>query len=280
MNRQETKPPRTVFFHDERTDDFAGVSRKTPVVDASFPYLPKNPIWRLASFAVYRLIMTPFAYLYCKLRFGLRVVNRRAIRSSGRQGAFVYGNHTLLAGDAFIPSLVSFPRKTHVVVHADNLAVPATRGFIRMCGAIPVPTKLSGMRAFSNALEKRNLQRHTVQIYPEAHIWPYYTGIRPFESTSFHYPVAFGAAAYAATTTYQKRRIGRTPRVTVYVDGPFYPDASLPPRERERELRDRIYGVMVERAAEHSTYSPVRYVREEGAADILTKEREATASDC
>ncbi len=266
MNRQVSRAPRTVFFHDERHDDFAGVSKETPTIDATFPYLPKNPLWNLAAFVVYRLIMTPFAFLYCKLRFGLRVVNRKALRKSGRQGAFVYGNHTLLAGDAFIPTLTSFPRRTYVVVHADNLATPGTRNFIRMCGAIPVPTKLSGMRAFSNALEKRNLQGHTVQIYPEAHIWPYYTGIRPFESSSFHYPVTFGAAAYAATTTYQKRRFRRTPRVTVYLDGPFHPDPTLPLREQERDLRDRIHAIMTARAAEHSTYSPVRYVRAETAA--------------
>ena len=251
-----------IYYRDEQHDEFSGIDRKPYEIDATYPYLRKNLIWKLAEFLVYRVIMTPFAYLYCKLKFHARICNRKVLRQASRQGLFLYGNHTLKAWDAFFPSLVSFPRKTKVVVNSDNLSVPLTRRWIEMSGAVPVPTKLSGMRSFLNALEKSVLLGHSIQIYPEAHIWPYYTGIRSFPSSSFRYPVRFDAPVFCTTTTFQAPKHGKTPRVTVYVDGPFYADSHLTDREKEHQLRDRVYQTMCERAKK-SSYEPIRYVKKE-----------------
>ncbi len=50
-----------------------------------------------------------------------------------------------------------------------------------MLGALPVPDSISEYKKFSKAYKKRISDGHPVVIYPEAHVWPYYTGIRPFE---------------------------------------------------------------------------------------------------
>ncbi|MFR0795204.1 MAG: hypothetical protein ACLSHG_01460 [Oscillospiraceae bacterium] len=39
-------------------------------------YEHPSPVWQALAFVVYRLIMTPFLFLYCKLVFGLRIENR------------------------------------------------------------------------------------------------------------------------------------------------------------------------------------------------------------
>lgn len=258
MRRRERE---IIYYDDECNDDFAGVDRSRIEIDEHFPYLHKSRLWNAAAAVVYRGVMTPVAYLWCKLRFGLRVKNRRAIKLAERgQGCFLYGNHTLLAGDAFIPNLVTFPRRTFVVVGSENLSSRGTRNWIQMSGALPLPTKLSGLRAFLLAMETRVGQGSCICIYPEAHVWRYYTGIRPFGADSFRYPVRMGVPSFCTTVTYSKRRFLRTPRVTVYVDGPFYPDESLPARARAQALRDQIYQTMCRRA-EESTYSPIQYVK-------------------
>ena len=259
---------RTVYYHDELNDDFAGIQRTTIRVGADFPYLHQSRLWNIAAFVVYRLIMTPFAYLYSKFKFHLRIVGRDKLKATRGQGIFLYGNHTLMAGDAFIPNLVTFPRRTYVVVNADNLSVKGARNWIQMSGAIPLPTELGGMRAFLNALETRIAQGNCVQIYPEAHVWPYYTEIRPFGTAAFRYPARLNCPIYCTTTTFQKKRFGKTPHVTVWLDGPFFPDPALSSRDREKQLRDQVYNTMCERA-KNSTYSPVEYVRiEDGEASV------------
>ena len=58
-----------VYYHDPLHDDFAptnGHIRPKPI-GADFPYEHPSPIWQAFAFVVYRLIMTPFLFLYCKL---------------------------------------------------------------------------------------------------------------------------------------------------------------------------------------------------------------------
>ncbi len=254
-----------MVYYESLSQEFSGIERKPFEVDGSYPYRKRNVLWRLASFFAYRVVMTPFAYLYSKIKFGLRIENRKLFKETRGKGVFMYGNHTLMAGDAFFPSLVAFPKKTVVVVKSDNLAVSATRWWIELCGAIPIPTKHSGMRRFLDAIEKSILLEHSVMIYPEAHIWPYYTGIRPFGCEAFRYPVKFDAPVYCTTVTYQNPKRGKTPRITVYVDGPFYKDSTLSDRENAHRLRDLVYSAMCERA-KNSTYEAIRYLPEKDQA--------------
>lgn len=103
---------KTIYYHDPLHDDFAptnGHIRPKPI-GADFPYEHPSPVWQALAFVVYRLIMTPFLFLYCKLVFGLRIENRKALRELP-SGYFLYGNHTNTLADAFIPTLLAFPRR-------------------------------------------------------------------------------------------------------------------------------------------------------------------------
>ena len=111
-------------------------------------------------------------------------------------------------------------------------------------------------------VERRIGEGHGVVIYPEAHIWTYYTGIRPFRDDPFYYPVKLGAPVFCFTNTYQKRGKGSKSRIVTYIDGPFYPDSKLPRREQKKELRDRVWACMCERAKE-SNVERIRYVKRE-----------------
>ncbi len=257
------KKERVIEYDDELNEEHSGIKRNPLRIGADFPYIHNSRLWNITAGIVYRGIMTPIAFLYSKIKFSVRIVGAEKLRQSRLQGCFVYGNHTLMAGDAFIPNLVSFPRRTYVVVNADNLSLRGTRNWIQMSGALPIPNELSGMRPFLSAMETRLHEGHCIMIYPEAHIWPYYTGIRPFGATSFRYPAKLNAPVFCTTVTYSRRRIGKTPRVTVYVDGPFETDSALPIREREKQLRDTVYEAMCNRA-QNSSYARIEYRKKKG----------------
>ncbi len=264
MNRTATpragQPKKIIYYRGDINEELSGITKNTITIGERFPYLHKNPLWNIAAAVVYRLIMTPFAFVYSKLKFSYRIIGKKRLKEVKKTGAFLYGNHTMMAGDAFLPSMVTFPKRAYVVVNADNLSTPGTKNWVQMSGALPIPTEFSGMRHFLNAMEKRILQEHCIMIYPEAHIWPYYPDIRPYGSGSFRYPVKYDAPAFAVTTTFSQKKHGKTPKVTLYVDGPFYPDKTLPPREREKALHAAVYSAMCERA-KNTTYSPYEYVK-------------------
>ena len=73
---------KTVYYHDPLHDDFAptnGRIRPKPI-GADFPYEHPSPVWQALAFVVYRLVMTPFLFLYCKLVFGLRIREHRTVQ--------------------------------------------------------------------------------------------------------------------------------------------------------------------------------------------------------
>ncbi|MDE6584337.1 MAG: hypothetical protein K2K15_02945 [Anaeroplasmataceae bacterium] len=129
-----------------------------------------------------------------------------------------------------------------------------------MIGALPIPNRYSGMRSFKQAIHQHITKKHVIMIYPEGHVWPYYTKIRPFVSTSFSYPLIEGAPVYCFTVTYQKGWI-RT-HITAYVDGPFYASSGDDSKKQMEELRNQVFEKMKERSR-WSTFEKRIYRRKE-----------------
>ena len=253
------KPKRVIYYTDELNDDFSGSKVKPKHIGPKYKYISNNPIYKFLAFIAYRIIATPIAFMHKWIR-GVKYENKQVLKKFKGKGYFVYANHTNMASDVLSPHLISFPTKTYMVVASENMNVPIIGGTTKMLGAIPLPSTLEGMRNFVNAMEKRVVQGHPVIIYPEAHIWPYYTGIRPFKSTSFRYPVKFQDASFCYTTTYQQNGKKKKPKIVIYVDGPFYPNKLLDLKAQQEDLRDRIYNCMLERS-KNSNFKYYDYVK-------------------
>jgi hypothetical protein len=196
-----------------------------------------------------------------KIKFQHKCVNKRVLKKYKRNGYFMYGNHTLMAGDAFIPHLINFPKKTYIVVHPDNVSVKVSRPIVEMCGALPLPDTLTASKNFLSAMNRRIKSGGIIQIYPEAHIWPYYIGIRNYSSASFRYPIKMNYPVFVVTNTFHKRKFSKVPKIITYIDGPFLPDLTLPPKQQELKLRDMVYSAMKSRS-EENTYQVIEYQRE------------------
>lgn len=262
MSKQDKLPIKTVYYKDENKDEFSSANIKAKKIDNNYVYISKKPLWKIGRFIAYRIIATPIAFIYSKLYLGQRVKNKRVLKGYRKKGFFLYVNHTQQIGDAFLPNVALFPKSVYMIVHPDNVSMPLFGRVTPYLGAIPTPTTFSAMRKFRNAVEKRILEGNCITVYPEAHIWPYYTGIRNFPATSFSFPSEFDEPSFTMTNTYKKRRFFRRPRVVSYIDGPFFPDKSLESRERANELRNRIYEKMKERSllsdCEYIHYEPIK----------------------
>ncbi len=254
---------KTVYYHDPLHDDFAPTNGRIhpKQIGADFPYEHEGPLWNALAFVVYRMVMTPFLFLYCKLVFGLRIENRKALRALPG-GYFLYGNHTNTLADAFIPTLLSFPRRANIITSADTVSIPGVRNIVQMLGAIPLANTIEGTRQFLAAMHRRLERGQAVMIYPEAHIWPYYNGIRPFPDTSFAYPVREQLPAVAAAVVYRQRKLLRAlpPRITVVVSDPFYPDPALPPRSARRDLHKKVYTFLCDTVSARRSYAHIEYL--------------------
>ena len=257
---REEKGRKKYYYTDELNDDFAGVDIKAKEISSDYKYINNNIFWRAAAFIVLRIIMQPVAYLYCKLKFGLRIVNRKILKEYKNTGYFVFGNHTQIPGDGYFPVLTNFPKKTHFIVNPDNVSTKGTEQLMLMLGCMPLPSTIDGMKNFMGAIKQRLDEKKCIMVYPEAHIWPYYTKIRDFPSTSFKLPVKYNVPSFCVTTTYHKRKHRRTPQITIYVDGPYLPKQELSARANRDYLRDSVYKTMCERARLSDT-QVIDYIR-------------------
>ncbi len=260
MNQTGEGEPETVRTFREYTDDFVETRDQDKKLPGDYAWLHSSRLYHLGAALCYAGSLV-FTFFYSRLALPVRIENRQVLKECGQSGFFLYGNHTQPVGDVFTPTRVVFPRRMYTICDPSNLGIPVLGKLLPMMGALPIPDTLSGMRKFLDAVGQYVKNGHCILIYPEAHVWPWCTFVRPFPATSFRYPVQFGVPVYCMTTTYQKRQRRKKPCVTIYLDGPFYPDPDLSSRQAQKKLCDEVTAAMQERSKE-STCEYIRYVKE------------------
>ena len=258
---------RTVYYSDLLNDDFAGTNINTKDLPDNYSYFPKTALRRGFSCALYHAA-GPLVWLLQKIVYGEKIVGRKKLKGYRKDGFFLYGNHTRTMGDAYCPGLLVWPKKAYIVAGQDAFSIPGIRRIVEDLGGIALPSGRKGFKKYSQAIRRHSELCHIVTLYPEAHIWLQYTGIRPFRSAAFHYPAETGKPVFTFTTTWQKRKLLPGARTVVYVDGPFIPDMDLPMDKRKEALRNQAYEAMT-KSAKNSNYEKIHYVyrpKEETAA--------------
>ena len=193
-----------------------------------------------------------------KIKFKIKYVGKEKLKPYKKQGYFIYGNHTQIFADTFITSNTNYPKKNFFIVNPENVSMKFLGNVVEMLGAIPIPGNKEAMKNFLEVIEKRIKDGNSVTIFPEAHIWPYYTKIRPFKSVSFKYPIELDKPVFCITNTYQKRGKNKV-KITSYIDGPFFVNKDLETKqEQKKDLRDRVYNQMVERS-KNSKFEFIKY---------------------
>ena len=256
------KEKQIIFYDDELNNEFSTAQIVAKKIGDDYVYVHKSTIKKFTHFFWYRVVATPIAFIYLKLKFHHKIVNRKLLKEYKKEGYFIFGNHTQPTGDAVIPTMITSPQDAYVIVHPNNVSMPYLGRVTPSMGALPLPDTLTATRNFTKAIETRLNEKRAIVIYPEAHIWPYYTKIRPFTDKSFYYPVKYKTPVFCFTNTYQKRKHSSKPNLVTYVDGPFFPDKDLSEQEKRTNLRDKVYKCMVERS-KNSTVEYIEYRRKD-----------------
>lgn len=243
-----------LYYSDELNDDFAGTNIERKELPENFKYMTKCPMFNIAGFVLYRLIATPLCFLFVKVVYHQRFKNRKVLREARGEGYFLYGNHTSMLLDAYVPTLLTFPKKAYIVANPEVTSIPGIRSLVMMLGVLPLPNGFDLSKKFLDALDKRTEEKQVVTIYPEAHIWPYYTDVRDFRPNSMKYPYMDDKPVYCFTNIYKEQRLFKRPRVETYIDGPFYIDHNHSKKENTEMLKEKVYEAMKERVAENPKF--------------------------
>lgn len=258
------KQEKIIYYKDELNEEFSTAKILPRKIDENYKYIHKSVIWNAIAFLLQNVLSVPIKFLYAKIKFKIKYVGKEKLKLYKKQGYFIYGNHTQIFADTFITSNTNYPKKNFFIVNPENVSMKFLGNIVEMLGAIPIPSNKEAMKNFLEVIEKRIKDGNSVTIFPEAHIWPYYTKIRPFKTVSFKYPVQLNVPTFSVTNTYQSYgKNNDKVRIVTYVDGPFFPDDECKTmKEKQQNLRDKVYKKMVERS-QNSNIEVIKYVKKE-----------------
>lgn len=251
---------KVIYYEDELNDEFSGAKITPRVIDEKYKY-KHNFLWDFCSLIFQNILSIPIKIGYAKFKFKIKYIGKEKIKKYKKEGYFVYVNHTQQFADTFIPSIPIYPKRNFFIVNPENISVKPFGTIIEMLGALPVPGNKEAMKNFLDIIREKIEKKCSITIYPEAHIWPYYTGIRPFKSVSFKYPVELKKPTFCMTNTYQRygKKNNRL-RIVTYIDGPFFANTQLNIKEQKEELRNKVYECMVDRS-KNSNFAYMKYIK-------------------
>lgn len=262
------KAGQTVYYEDELNDDFLNSPKNRKVrVDGKYRYLPRNPFFRFFSFLLYYCIAIPILWLYGKLVLKIRVEGRKQLKKLKKTGYILYCNHTNW-WDSFTGSVfIARPKRVYVVASKDALSIKGVVTVVRMLGCVPLPDTTQAFIHFNSAINRIMEKKQALIVYPEAHIWPYYTGVRPFSAISFKYAVSANVPAVPVAVTYRAPRRGKKsrgkPHPTIHIGAPIFPDPAVSKKEATEKLRDATYSYMLEKTSSSDNYAYCNYVKKD-----------------
>lgn len=257
-----------VFYYESEESDPIQTKEQERKEEVGLPegyeFVPRHWWVRAWSWVAYAGFWV-FGHWYEKRYWQLKIHGREKIKAARGTGYMIYANHTNPFHDVFGPGVVA-DRRIFTVISPVNLKLPKIGWILPYIGGLPLGKTAEEKQGFNEAVDKRLAQKHVVVVYPEAHVWPYHTGIRkyPAGGRSFKYAVRNRLPVYTMTTTYHRRKGKRElPRMEVYVDGPFYADAALGDEENCEKLAAQAHAAMTE-AAKNNTYEYFEYKKKGG----------------
>ena len=247
-----------IKYYNSYEDDFVESKNQQYDLKKNYKWIHENIIYKFFENIVYFFVII-IAFIYSKFFLRVTIKNRKLLRHS--KGYYLYSNHTQMIGDVFNPFLITFPKKPKIICSSSNLGIPIIGKILPIAGALPIPNEIHMMMDFNDSISKLSKTRPII-IYPEAHLWPWYTMIRPFPKTSFNYPIKDDCDVYAATTTYKKSKLFRKPKIIIYIDGPFNKNDNLSKKENIINVHDKVYEAMVNRSR-YSNYDYIEYKKKD-----------------
>lgn len=264
-SKKDWAKTRTIYWKDEINDDFDEVGLKRPSVPENYKYKRTNPFNNFISGIFYHGIAKPFVGFYCLCK-GIRVKGKKNIKKLHGKGAFIFSNHVAISDVVKFQSYVFFwRRRVNIIGYPDTLTMPIVRNLTRALGYLPLPLPgdVKNMVNLMDAMKFYIEKKQFILIYPEAHIWPYYTKIRNFRSGSFNYPARLEAPVLPVVTTWRKSKFCKKPKQTLYILEPIFPDPEKTSAENKEYLYEETLKAMKNCAESVEQYEYIKYIKVE-----------------
>ncbi len=246
-------PKTNRYPYPEITDRHYLVIRKDRgfVFDTSYPYIDRTKWFRFRQSLV-RLVLNVIVFPLTSVRLGLKVEGRENIKKYKAElenGAISVCNHVHM-WDYLAVMKVIRPFKPNLLAWAKNINGESGT-LIRLVGGIPIPEdSVAAQKVFLKEIGNLLNDHGWLHVYAEGSMWEYYTPIRPFKrgaaliAVTNNKPVLPMGFSYREPGPIRRKIFRQTALFTLRIGEPLYPDMSLIPKEREKDLTVRAHNAV------------------------------------
>lgn len=219
------------------------------VFDTEYPYIDRSASFRFKQNIV-RLLLHILVFPLCRIRLGLRIEGQENLKKHKavlENGVVSIANHVHMWDYIAVMRAIR-PFRSNLLSWAPN--INGENGtLIRMVGGIPIPeSNIAATKTYLKAVRDLLQNEHGwLHIYPEGSMWEYYAPIRPFKRGAAHIacdsdkPILPLGFSYREPGCIRKKLFHQIAKFTVRVGEPVFPDSTLNPKDRERDLNERCH---------------------------------------
>ena len=267
---KRNKNNRVLYYKNELNDDFGNIELEQKDVPSDYKYIRSKAFDILFSSWFYWLILKVFLSLYTIFR-GYKIIGRENVKEyykvckENNSAGFIYSNHTSNE-DAFDRQVrIIGKRRVNVLANSNILSQKFLSFICKAGGYIPLGTSLKSQKEMLDCFKYYLYnKKQDILIYPEAHIWPYYTKIRPLRAAAFHYPAKFNVPILPVVTIYlPRKRKNSKPRKALVIGKPIVPKKDLSVSENKVYLRNETQKAMDTIASSYNQVEYIKYIKKE-----------------
>jgi len=264
--KQPWKKSKVIYYSDIYNDDFDQTSLKRLPIPTNYKYKRDNFFLNILYCFIYYGLAKPILSIGCFFN-GVRVGNRKKLKELRKcgSGVFLYGNHVAFM-DAFKMQAYIIHRRTNIIGFTDSLNINWFVSFlVKAIGYLPLPLEgdYSHLRDLDEAIKFYINKKQHILIYPEAHVWPYYTKIREFKNGSFHYPAKLNKPIMPFVTIWKKVWWRKKPVQVIVFGDLIYPKEGLSVHENRDYLHDECLKAMQKISSSYKQTEYIKYIYKE-----------------
>ena len=188
-------------------DDTAFKTRFEPkkvTLKKDYVFYNRKPIFMFLGFILINITRF-FVFLSSIFNTGYRIKNRKLYKKYYKNGIVMTSNHTLQF-DGFLQGSFNYPKRTYVTMLESNLGFGLASKYMRVVGAVPIPSEIGLMKSFFRQSQQAIKDGHIILFFPEANINPYCDHIRSFQPGVISLAYQTGSDIMPLITTFRKAR--------------------------------------------------------------------------
>ncbi|HKM11557.1 MAG: lysophospholipid acyltransferase family protein [Bacilli bacterium] len=217
-------------------------------LNRDYPYY-RNRWWDRVKLNIFQVLFMLIAVPICTVRHGIRIFGKRAFRKNKsvyKNGYISICNHVFDWDYMAVRSALKWKRGFITIWKNNNNR--SLGPLFELIGGVPVPDNMDGTMSFTRALHQMMQDKRNVHFYPEASMWYYYQGLRPFKKGAFslachtNKPIVPMAITFRpARGIYKLWKRNGYPCSQIAIGKPLFPKEDLPLNQRVSDLLERSY---------------------------------------